>query len=101
MNRMVQSAADIISTTLLDYISKWPSLNSLSDFDQALVDAAVGSDDFRHNLGALQWASDKVIQIASDSQQKMLRIREIDGFLIGGASQNYNKFIDIVKKTII
>ena len=80
MNRMVQSAADIISTTLLDYVAKWPSLNSLSDFDQALVDAAVGNDDFRRNLGALQWASDKVIQIASDSQQKMLRLREIDGF---------------------
>ena len=80
MNRMVQSAADIISSTLLDYIAKWPSLNSLSDFDQALVDAAVGNDDFRHNLGALQWASDKVNQIASDSQQKMLRLREIDGF---------------------
>ena len=28
-------------------------------------------------------------------------IKELDGFLIGGASQNYNKFIDIVKKTII
>ena len=80
MNRMVQSAADIISSTLLDYIEKWPSLNSLSDFDQALVDAAVGNDDFRRNLGALQWASDKVIRLASDSQQKMLRLREIDGF---------------------
>ncbi len=80
MNRMVQSAADVISSTLLDYIEKWPSLNSLSDFDQALVDAAVGNDDFRRNLGALQWASDKVIRIASNSQQKMLRLREIDGF---------------------
>jgi len=29
------------------------------------------------------------------------KINNIDGFLIGGASQNYNKFIDIVKKTII
>ena len=80
MNRMVQSAADIIASTLLEYIEKWPSLNSLSDFDQALDDAAVGNDDFRRNLGALQWASDKVVKIASDSQQKMLRLREIDGF---------------------
>ena len=29
------------------------------------------------------------------------KINNIDGFLIGGASQNYNKLIDIVKKTII
>ena len=26
-------------------------------------------------------------------------IKELDGFLIGGASQNSKKFIDIVKKT--
>ena len=29
------------------------------------------------------------------------KINNIDGFLIGGASQNVNKFIDIVKKTYI
>ena len=28
------------------------------------------------------------------------QINEIDGFLIGGASQNSKKFIDIIKKTI-
>ena len=27
------------------------------------------------------------------------QINQIDGFLIGGASQNSNKFIDIIKKT--
>ena len=28
-------------------------------------------------------------------------IRNIDGFLVGGASQNSKKFIDIIKKTYI
>jgi triosephosphate isomerase len=31
--------------------------------------------------------------------KKLKEIKNIDGFLIGGASQNANKFIDIVKKT--
>ena len=31
---------------------------------------------------------------------KLKQIREINGFLIGGASQNSTKFIDIIKKTI-
>ena len=31
---------------------------------------------------------------------KLKQIREINGFLIGGASQNSKKFIDIIKKTI-
>ena len=29
------------------------------------------------------------------------KIDNVDGFLIGGASQNSNKFIDIIKKTFI
>tara|TARA_B100000941_G_scaffold280922_1_gene247840 strand:- start:914 stop:1663 length:750 start_codon:yes stop_codon:yes gene_type:complete len=33
--------------------------------------------------------------------KNLTKIRGLDGFLIGGASQNSNKFIDIVKKTII
>jgi len=33
--------------------------------------------------------------------RNLARIKDIDGFLIGGASQNAKKFIDIVKKTII
>ena len=31
--------------------------------------------------------------------KNLKEINDIDGFLIGGASQNANKFIDIVKKT--
>ncbi len=80
MNRMIQSASDVISSTLLAYVSKWPSLNALSDFDQALVDAAVGSDDYKKNLAALQWASEKVIKISLDSQRNILHLRDIDGF---------------------
>ena len=30
---------------------------------------------------------------------ELMQINQIDGFLIGGASQNSNKFIDIIKKT--
>ena len=32
---------------------------------------------------------------------ELRQINQIDGFLIGGASQNSNKFIDIIKKTFI
>ena len=32
--------------------------------------------------------------------KKLSELREIDGFLIGGASLNVNKFIDIIKKSI-
>ncbi|MDP7659503.1 MAG: hypothetical protein QGF77_06110, partial [Candidatus Thalassarchaeaceae archaeon] len=57
MARMVQAASDTMAETLLNWIDKWPSLNAQSSFDQALVDAAVGADEFRKNLGAIQWAA--------------------------------------------
>ena len=44
----------------------------------------------------------KVLYGGSVNPQNINNLKEInniDGFLIGGASQNTNKFIDIVKKT--
>ncbi|HJM24626.1 MAG TPA: GTPase [Candidatus Thalassarchaeaceae archaeon] len=80
MNRMVQSACDVATKTLNSYVDRWPSLNSLSEFDQALVDAAVGCDDYKKNLAALQWAAEKSQRISGEAQSKILRLRDIDGF---------------------
>ena len=38
--------------------------------------------------------------VNGDNADKLKKIPNIDGFLIGGASQNSKKFIDIIKKTI-
>ena len=38
--------------------------------------------------------------VNSNNSDKLKKIPNIDGFLIGGASQNPKKFIDIIKKTI-
>ena len=80
MDRMVQSAADVIDTTLLKWVSRWPSLNALSEFDQALIDAAVGNDEYRKTLGTIQWAAEQVRKIAGETQRKILRLRRIEGF---------------------
>ena len=39
--------------------------------------------------------------VNSNNVEKLKKIPDIDGFLIGGASQNSKKFIDIIQKTII
>ncbi|HJL64889.1 MAG TPA: GTPase [Candidatus Thalassarchaeaceae archaeon] len=80
MARMVQAASDTMAETLLNWIDKWPSLNAQSSFDQALVDAAVGADEFRKNLGAIQWAAERVRKIAGESQSKMMKYRNIEAF---------------------
>lgn len=80
MNRMIQTASDTIADTLLKWIDQWPSLNAQSPFDQALVDAAVGADEFRQNLGAIQWAAERVRKIAGESQSRMMKFRAIEPF---------------------
>ena len=80
MNRMVQSACDVATKTLNSYVDRWPSLNALSEFDRALVDAAVGCDDYKRNLGSLQWAAERSQRISGETQAKILRLRDIDGF---------------------
>ncbi len=72
MVRMIQSASDTIDSTLRNWVDKWPSLNALSEFDRALIDAAVGNDAYRRSLGAIQWASERVRQISGESELKIL-----------------------------
>ena len=43
---------------------------------------------------------DSAKDVGKDLADKLKKIPSIDGFLIGGASQNPKKFIDIIKKTI-
>ena len=38
--------------------------------------------------------------VNTNNADKLKKIPNIDGFLIGGASQNPKKFIDIIQKTI-
>ncbi len=53
-------------------------------------------------LNKYKFKSPKVLYGGSVNEKnikELYKIAEIDGFLIGGASQNANKFIDIIKKT--
>jgi nucleolar GTP-binding protein len=73
MNRMVQTAADIIATTLLDTVSTWPSLDQSPQFDVSMIDACVGCDDYRHHLSMLQWAAKRITAISGQNSKKIVR----------------------------
>ena len=74
MTRMVGSAGDSLSSTLLDWVNKWPSLDKMSPFDVAMVEAAVGCDDYRQSLGACQWAAQKCVEISQQNAKKLRRM---------------------------
>jgi nucleolar GTP-binding protein len=77
MTRMIQSAGDALSSTLLDWVHRWPSLDQMSLFDIAMVEASVGCDDYRQSLGACQWAAIKCQEIASQNVKKLRRMMNI------------------------
>ncbi len=74
MTRMVGSAGDILSSTLTAWVRRWPSLDRMSPFDVAMVEAAVGCDDYRQSLGALQWAAEKCVDISTQNAKKLRRM---------------------------
>ncbi len=73
MNRMVQTAADIIFTQFTDLVNSWPSLDQSPQFDVAMIDACVGCDDYRHHLSMLQWGANRVNSIAAQNSKKIVR----------------------------
>ena len=73
MNRMVQTAADVIFNQFTDLVNAWPSLDQSPQFDVAMIDACVGCDDYRHNLSMLQWGAKRINSIAAQNSKKIVR----------------------------
>ena len=69
LNRMIQTASDILNTYLMDTVNQWPSLDQSPQFDVSMIDACVGCDDYRHHLSMLQWAANQISKIATQNTQ--------------------------------
>jgi len=78
LNRMLQTASDIITTYLMDTVNQWPSLDQSPQFDVSMIDACVGCDDYRHHLSMLQWASNQISKIATQNSKKIVRTAKIE-----------------------
>ena len=78
LNRMVQTASDILTTYLMDTVNLWPSLDQSPQFDVSMIDACVGCDDYRHHLSMLQWASNQISKIATQNTRKIIRTGKIE-----------------------
>ena len=71
MNRMIQTAADILSTSLIETVNTWPSLDQSPQFDVSMIDACVGCDDYRHHLSMLQWTANQITKISQTPKKSL------------------------------
>lgn len=78
LNRMIQTASDILATYLMDTVNLWPSLDQSPQFDVSMIDACVGCDDYRHHLSMLQWAAKQISNISTQNTKKIIRTAKIE-----------------------
>ena len=97
MNRMLQTASDVIAETLLEWVTEWPSLDQMPLFDEAMVEAAVGCDDYRHHLSMLQWGAKQVRNIANQNQKKIIRTANVE-FMHESRREGYGRISSIVRQ---
>lgn len=69
-------ASDTITSMLKKIITRYPSFEHLNTFQRELIDILVGEDALKHNLGALQWASNTIQKIKREYLKKIRRNRE-------------------------
>ena len=67
----VSLASDTISLMLAKIVKRYPSFGQMSQFQRELIDAIVGEDALKHNLGAVQWASNMTQSIKREYLRKM------------------------------
>ena len=78
LTRMIQTAADIIDTLFKETVQTWPSLDHSPQFDLAMIEACVGTDDYRHHLSMLQWGGTQVLRIATQNTRKIVRTAQVE-----------------------
>ncbi len=91
------STVESVSTIYLrKLINKFPSLNSLYPFYRGMIGLMVDLDQYRISLGHVQWASDKIVELANlkiKSSKKGRTVQELNKNL----KEFYGRFASIIK----
>ncbi|XGI82846.1 NOG1 family protein [Halorutilales archaeon Cl-col2-1] len=68
---MLMTSSNILHDNLEYIVTSFPSFDRVDDFYREIADAAVGLDEIKQSLGAVDWASTKVKEIANETQREM------------------------------
>ena len=100
MTRMIQASVDTIAEQLMSHVQNWPSLDRLELFDIALISAAVGLDEYKHNLSMLQWCSKQIRSVAKQNIDKIIKTGSIE-FMHKTRREAYGRISSIVNLSLI
>jgi len=72
----ITASGDIVETTLVGYIQKFPRIEKKDDFFPQLVDLVVGTDRYKKALGALNWAAGRTELLKNQSLKEVRRTKD-------------------------
>jgi len=70
---MIRTASNILVDNLKDIVKRFPNFDQISEFYRETIDIIIGIDNLRISLSSVQWASDKIHQIARSAMGKIKR----------------------------
>ncbi len=72
----ITASGDIVETTLVGYIQKFPRLEKQDDFFPELVNLVIGIDRYKKALGALNWAAGRTELLKNQSLREVRRTKD-------------------------
>ncbi|AGI47434.1 small GTP-binding protein domain protein [Thermoplasmatales archaeon BRNA1] len=72
----ITASGDIVETTLVGYIQKFPRMEKNDDFFPQLVDLVIGIDQYKKSLGALNWAAGQVERLRNGALREVRRYKD-------------------------
>jgi nucleolar GTP-binding protein len=74
----IQSVADTISLKLENFVKSFPNIDEIDPFYRELLDVLAGTDEIKHSLGAVFWASTTIKKISRFYYSSMRRESDPD-----------------------
>ncbi len=93
----VNVASQVINSMLEKVVERYPTFDHLTPFYQEMIDATVGLDELKHNIGALSWAMRTIKKVRGEILRKMKRTRDVDR-LDSLRRQAYGRYNSILKR---
>lgn len=72
----ITASGDIVETTLVGYIQKFPRMEKQDDFFPQLVNIVIGIDRYKKALGALNWAAGRTELLKNQSLREVRRTKD-------------------------
>lgn len=99
----ITASGDIVETTLVGYIKKFPRMEKQDDLFPQLVDLVIGIDRYKKALGALNWAAGRTELLKNQSLREVRRTKDpaIIESIKKGFYGRLGSYIDQISKDLL